>query len=184
MNIWITSDLHFDHANIITYSNRPYHYVKEMNDELISNWNFLVEPEDTVYFLGDFSMGKHTLERDRDLFLSLNGTKYMVLGNHDFNFKSTNESGGIAKIKREHAVAYWRSVGFIQVYDYPIVLEKYWILSHAPIDGINKTQIFANIHGHTHTVSLSGGNYFNACVENTAYSPIKFEEIKEKFSGT
>lgn len=56
MNRWFISDTHFSHANIIGYTGRPFQSVSEMNKKLMANWNALVEPQDTVFFLGDSLM--------------------------------------------------------------------------------------------------------------------------------
>lgn len=182
MRIFIASDLHFNHENIIKYSNRPFKDTQEMNAKLIVNWNKAVTPEDTVYFLGDFSFGRHSITYDRNFFNQLNGHKKIVLGNHDRHF---NVYDGVMKIGSmktpEEAIAYWREVGFEEVFNNPIILDDYFILSHKPIDGINHTQIFANIHGHTHNINMTDGNYFNASLESINYAPIDFEEIKEHF---
>ena len=55
MKIWICSDTHFNHFNIIKYCNRPYATIKKMNDALIKNWNDYVDDNDIVFFLGDSS---------------------------------------------------------------------------------------------------------------------------------
>lgn len=57
MNKWFISDTHFSHNNIIRYTGRPFQSVDEMNEKLIENWNALVEPQDIVFFLGDFGLG-------------------------------------------------------------------------------------------------------------------------------
>ena len=57
--IYFTSDLHFNHANIIMLCNRPFQSVEEMNRVLIENWNNAVNKNDDVYVLGDFIMGKN-----------------------------------------------------------------------------------------------------------------------------
>ena len=53
--IFVTSDLHFGHANVIKFDNRPFQNVEEMDRALIALWNETVSKRDTVYILGDFS---------------------------------------------------------------------------------------------------------------------------------
>ena len=53
-NVFVTSDLHFYHNNIIKLCNRPYKDLEEMHIALINNWNSVVTNEDDVYILGDF----------------------------------------------------------------------------------------------------------------------------------
>lgn len=79
--IYFTSDLHFGHANVIVYAGRPFKDVQHMNELLILNWNSVVKPEDTVYCLGDFSLAYNYVP---EVTPRLNGTKYLVPGNHDF----------------------------------------------------------------------------------------------------
>jgi calcineurin-like phosphoesterase family protein len=89
--IYFSSDQHFWHANVIKYCGRPFANVDEMNDAMIKNWNSVVKPEDTVYCLGDFSLAIRPVETYTS---QLNGTKYLVPGNHDwchsYNKKSRN----------------------------------------------------------------------------------------------
>ena len=80
-HIWVTSDTHFNHANIIKYCNRPFSSVEEMNEPIIANWNKVVSQGDTVYHLGDFALGNKSLIPD---FLErLNGHISFIMGNHD-----------------------------------------------------------------------------------------------------
>lgn len=80
MNFYI-SDLHFMHKNIIRFDNRPYSNTKEMEEALITNWNSVVKPGDTVYHLGDFCWGK--IEEWERILKLLNGNKVIIQGNHD-----------------------------------------------------------------------------------------------------
>jgi calcineurin-like phosphoesterase family protein len=68
-----------------------------MNEALVVNWNSVVKPEDVVYYLGDFSLAFRAIELYSH---RLNGTKYLVPGNHDlchtYNKRSRTE-GGIDK---------------------------------------------------------------------------------------
>lgn len=82
--IFFTSDLHFNHANAITYCNRPFVDVREMNEAIIARWNALVQPGDNVYVLGDFAFWKADDDQGvPGLFARLNGHKHLVKGNHD-----------------------------------------------------------------------------------------------------
>jgi calcineurin-like phosphoesterase family protein len=80
MAIYFTSDTHFGHANIIKYANRPFSNCQEMDDVMIRRWNSVVKPGDTVYHLGDFSMGK--LPAD-DYVKELHGVIHLIIGNHE-----------------------------------------------------------------------------------------------------
>ena len=163
--IYLIGDLHFNHTNIIALANRPFRDTNEMNEVLIRNWNSVVSAEDTVYFLGDFAMGRHGLESDNQLFERLAGHKKMILGNHDRNFNVYDGFEKCDKVRNnDDAIDYWSTIGFEEVFAQPIIIDGYYILSHEPINGLMKGHIFANIHGHTHNVSMTGGNYFNASV--------------------
>lgn len=79
--IYFSSDHHFYHANIIKLCNRPFSSVVEMNETMVRRWNETVSPDDTVYYLGDFSLAFRPVE----LFTHrLNGSKILIPGNHDF----------------------------------------------------------------------------------------------------
>lgn len=81
MNKWFISDTHFSHSNIIRYTGRPFQSSAEMDEQLIKNWNDLVAPQDTVFFLGDFGLG--TTEFLASICSKLNGHKICIRGNHD-----------------------------------------------------------------------------------------------------
>ena len=81
-NIFFTSDHHFFHTNIIKFSNRPFADVDEMNQVMIERWNEKVKPDDEVYYLGDFALTKDK-EAVADVLDQLNGTKYLICGNHE-----------------------------------------------------------------------------------------------------
>lgn len=82
MTIWYTSDLHFDHLNIIEYCNRPYSDVQSMNEDLLERFNSVVKPTDVTYFLGDIAMGNR--KDGLEYIKQMHGNKVLVLGNHDY----------------------------------------------------------------------------------------------------
>ena len=86
MKVFLTSDLHFGHENIIKYCDRPYDSPEEMNRALIENWNSVVQPGDLVYNLGDLTMHrkKQGIQYLGEILPQLNGRHVLILGNHDY----------------------------------------------------------------------------------------------------
>lgn len=158
-NIFITSDTHFHHGNIIKYCNRPYKDSFEMDEALISNWNSVVRHEDKVYHLGDVYMPKYKNESDM-LFRRLNGTKVLILGNHD-------------KGKDQNLLKY-----FSRIYMWRFLKEFGLLLSHVPVhkDSLS-SKLNWNVHGHIHNKPSPEGPYKNACVEMNNYTPQPIESF-------
>lgn len=81
-NIWITSDTHYSHRNIIRYCNRPFNTIEEHDEELIRRFNSRVGYDDIVYHLGDFCLGDS--RASTNIYRRLNGReKILIKGNHD-----------------------------------------------------------------------------------------------------
>ena len=81
--IYFTADMHFDHANIIKHSNRPFASVDEMNENIIARFNSKVGPKDSLYILGDAVWGSGSVSRANEILKRLNGKKFLIRGNHD-----------------------------------------------------------------------------------------------------
>lgn len=84
MTVWFTSDQHFGHARLLALSasrGAAFPTVAEMNARLVQNWNSVVQPDDTVWVLGDFDM--HGKDATLALVEQLVGTKILISGNHD-----------------------------------------------------------------------------------------------------
>lgn len=75
------ADWHYGHKNCLAFDNRPFLSVESMNEMLISNWNKAVAPGDVVYVLGDMFWCKQ--EEAMPVLAQLNGTKFLIKGNHD-----------------------------------------------------------------------------------------------------
>jgi calcineurin-like phosphoesterase family protein len=70
------ADPHFNHTRIIEYCNRPWETVENMNQQLIENWNSVVEDNDTVWVLGDFGFG--SFESLQTIISQLKGDKKLL----------------------------------------------------------------------------------------------------------
>lgn len=161
-NIFITSDTHFYHTNIIKYCNRPFESVEEMNEKLIENWNNVVNKYDTVYHLGDFCIGDR--KQITETAHRLRGNIKLIKGNHD-----------------AHSNKFFRECGFQEVYDLPILLENKFLLSHTPIA---ISDYIVTLYGHVHTDENYDTYTYNSacmCVERHEYKPVSLEYIKSLY---
>lgn len=84
MKIWVTSDLHFSHKNIIKFcptTRGHYSDVDHMNSDMIRMWNEKVQPDDLVYIMGDIAFC--SAQDAAKIVRSLAGNKILITGNHD-----------------------------------------------------------------------------------------------------
>ena len=161
--IWLTADFHFGHKKVIEYCKRPFNGLSEMNTQLIKNYNKLVNNEDIVYILGDISFLNTT--STAEIISSLNGYKFLIKGNHD---PKTNSG--------------YRKMGFVEVYDRPILLLNKYLLSHEPLNIYSPDLI--NIYGHMHDKAVNDSpNKFCCCLEKTDYKPISLEDIEKHLTS-
>lgn len=160
---YFIADTHFGGENIRRYENRPFDNAVEMDEKLIVNWNGVVTVEDTVYVLGDFSDYAEK-EKDVEILQKLNGTKILVMGNHD----------------RHRTPQEWRELGFAECYSMPVIYGQYFMLSHEPLY-INANMPYANFYGHVHAnPSYKDASKQSVCVsvERIDYTPVEFEKLR------
>ena len=157
-DIWVVSDTHFGHSNIIGYCNRPFANYEEMNEKMIENWNNTVKDGDIIYHLGDVYFGK---QNSSNFNHRLKGRKRLILGNHDTG-KDPILTGMFEKI------LVWRMFPEFKL-----------LLTHVPVHisalGF-KTE--KNVHGHVHQNSIPDEHYINVSVEMTNYTPVNIESLR------
>lgn len=174
-----TSDTHFDHYNICRYCNRPFASREEMNSTLIENWNSVVPEDGIVVHCGDFTMPHKTGFKEYERIVRhLNGTIYLVRGNHDRIDLGQYSIGD--KIKMiVHDMMKIRVDG-VDVF-----------AQHYPCLAFNGDyQVF----GHIHTLSdgsingIDGGvpgklkwNQYDVGVDQNGYTPVSWEQLKRIF---
>lgn len=155
--IFLISDTHFNHKNIIKYCGRPFDTTEEMNEFLIAKWNSKVHEEDLVIHLGDFGKGS---DLDiSELRRKLNGNIILIKGNHDY--KLTKYSGLI-------------------IIEGSLIIDNL-ILTHRPIPTDEIPEGFINIHGHIHDKESYSG--INVSVEQIDYEPKEMGEVLKCKSG-
>lgn len=173
--IFVISDTHFGHKNIIGYSQRPFYDEFEMDEHMIDKWNKTIRPQDKVYHLGDVYFGSQSYADN--LLSRLNGKKRLILGNHDCVYGKGNPL-------QKH---------FKKIYLFRCFKEFGLMLTHVPVHPSNIKRAGEggiNVHGHIHTnlimrESKSGHShpdprYKCVCVEHTDYFPVNIEELRVK----
>lgn len=184
MRTFYTSDWHFGHANIITYCPSRVEYlglregatVTDMNEALVRLWNGQVNHDDVVYVIGDMCMGKvaETLEYVK----RLNGTKHLVLGNHDRPHPICTAKAE----KREEWKQAYTDAGFVsQAYGYRQYFDGVLAeVSHFPYYGDHTEERYNAdvigeyvpveeglplVHGHVHDMWQVRGNMLNVGID-------------------
>lgn len=139
MKTYITSDLHFGHTNIMKFCPesraRFNNDVSYMNEAMVMEWNSIVQPEDTVYILGDVAF--MPASKAATYVNRLNGTKILIEGNHDR--KALNDPMFRAAFKEVHKYHHINYNGFSI------------IMSHFPFlewDQMHRGSL--HFHGHLH----------------------------------
>lgn len=170
-DIWVTSDTHFNHSNILTFLDkggkpvRPFSSVEEMNETMIDKWNSVVKQGDEVYHLGDVFFGDKTWFQSN--WPKLKGKKRLIVGNHD-------------------DIKYLSSGSFFQkVYMWRVFREFNLLLTHVPVHPSTLGEgrfggPVLNVHGHIHQNPSPEGPYRCVCVEQTNYTPVHIEELTKK----
>jgi calcineurin-like phosphoesterase family protein len=167
--VWFTSDTHFGHANIVTYSGRPFADVNEMDEALVLNWNAVVKPGDVVYHVGDFALCD--AEIATKIVKRLAGQKYLVFGNHDKRLR-----------KDKSFLENWiwaKDLADITVGEQRVVLMHYamrvWNQSHRGA---------WQLHGHSHGSLKEDPHLLQADVGVDCWDqrPVSFEEIATKMA--
>jgi len=167
--IWVISDTHFNHTNIIKYCNRPFKDANHMNESLIANWNAKVSPDDDVIHCGDFCFGNPLPIINR-----LNGRITLVKGNHDQSFlkmmkynQDPNLTDKVRVLDTFGIVSNEKKVLFIH---YPIWQDRY---SH---NHVYDLLLYGHVHnGHE---DLPGPvNTKNICVEKMNYEPQELDVV-------
>lgn len=157
-------DLHWGDSTIIKLENRPFRDVYAQTNLMFENLNKTISDDDTVYIVGDlFYDGCDQYHWDH--IKRLNGHKILIRGNHDL-------------LSDEF---YMTQCGIEKVYNHPIVLDGFFIVSHEPMY-INSAFPYANIFAHVHgnpAYKTHSSRHFCVSAERINYFPISFDEIKQ-----
>lgn len=164
-NIYVTSDTHFNHKNIIYYchESRDFDTVEAMNEAIVENWNAVVSPDDIVYHVGDCFMGQ--IETVEEYGSKLNGEIHIVPGNHD----TKNRISEMEKLGWiiENKVSYldYNDISFIMIHERPEEMHG---------DSANII-----LYGHVHDAAQKGlVNWtYHVGVDTNDLTPVNLDDI-------
>lgn len=162
---WYTADTHFLHENIISFCQRPFNSVDEMDAALIENMWAVVQPEDELWIVGDFAYGPRSKDQSKlqKIFDQMPGAKkHIVTGNHDL--EPTLDLP-------------WDSIhSLVEVRDGPH--NQAHTLCHYPLITWNHARRQAlHMFGHVHNNWLGSRNAVNVGVDVWKFMPVSFEQI-------
>lgn len=165
--LYLLSDLHLGHGNIIEYEDRPFTSESEMDTALIANWNAVVQPDDTVLYGGDLTLARES--KALEYLEQLNGEIHFIYGNHDK--LPRNEVIPLLDKQLVHTIRFSYD-GFVFYYTHwpqnlPTVVadERVW-------------KIHGHVHGSEEYPFIDQENRrVNVSVEKVNYKPISIEEI-------
>jgi calcineurin-like phosphoesterase family protein len=193
-----TADWHIGHANSIKFDNRPYQDLDQMHKAFIKNYNAQVPTNGICYFLGDIAT--HSSELTKEIITQLNGTKVIIVGNHDKNSNALYLMG--FDVVLNSATIY--------------ISGERVTMSHCPLRGVfredvsdmyggvigdnwhgeSKNQAFSvenegqfHLHGHIHSPNGGkstkiSGRQFDVGVPSNKYRPVPISEIEAWINKT
>lgn len=179
--VWITSDTHFGHKNIVrgvtnwrtqdgqipVDSTRNFETIEHMNETLVNNINNVVKQDDTLIMLGDVSFGGFDnigIFLDRLVCQNI----HLILGNHDHHIE--NNRGDIQH--RFLSVNHYLEVN---------IGDRNFVLCHYPLQswhGLNKGVI--HLHGHVHlgpNKKFGLGKKMDVGVDGNGMKPYNISDI-------
>ena len=179
--VYITSDTHYGHKNIVrgvtnwrtqdgeipVESTRDFQTIEQMNERLIDGINHFVGQDDTLIMLGDVSFGGFD---NIGIFLErlICHNIHLILGNHDHHIENN----------RDFVQGRFLSV---QHYLEANIEGQDFVLCHYPLqswNGLNKGVI--HLHGHVHLPThrkFGNGKRMDVGMDGNGMDPYSISEI-------
>lgn len=139
--IYLTSDFHFCHNKPFIYEPRGFSSVHEMNEQIIKNFNEVVDWTDDLYILGDCFLNNN--EEGMSYMRRLPGKKHIIWGNHD-----TVARQELMELEGFNYLGY---ANMLKYGGYHFYLSHYPTLTSNLDDDKPLKRRIINLCGHTHT---------------------------------
>lgn len=181
--IFVGADNHFGHENIIEFCDRPFADVEEMDAAMIDSWNGVVEPNDIVIHLADFTLGN--MLQAHSYLKQLNGRIHMLCytWHHDKRWLPHRD---VIIMSKKHCVTWLDPLVVLEIKEWgqdgrPLAIS----LCHYPLAVWDRKHYGAwHCFGHCHGKHEGGENSIDVGVDNAyrltgQYRPLSLAEIKE-----
>ena len=180
MNIWFTSDTHYQHSSIAgptltkwKSGYRNFKSVQEMNDCLVDTINKYVKEDDILYHLGDFSFGS-----PQKMFNFRNSlickTIHLIKGNHDEIFDEHNAN----KFERLSFNPYELFASVRDTYTGYIGKNKFHLSHYAHRIWPSSHKGTIHLYGHSHGHSKDFGKSMDVGIDaHKEFRPFHINEI-------
>jgi len=175
-NVFLISDGHWGHKNIIKYTNRPFASIEEMNKYMTEAWNSSVPKDAIIIYLGDFVF--YGTIAGKEIKDGLNGVYWVgAKGNHD---KSAGHllRMGFDAVSAERIIIRTDKHVLHCIHRLPQTI-PFWTKVKRLLRIGPKV---AYIHGHSHNYfplyrKIGGVPIINVSCENVSYMPMSLERI-------
>lgn len=179
--IFLTSDEHFSHSQIVRGTStwedksgcRNFQTVQEHDSTILENINSVVRPEDTLWCLGDFSVGSRSIGLSKEEAyikyrsqIRCQDVKY-IIGNHSLNKRRLRELGIFSEVHDYYELKYKKEM---------------ICLMHYPIDSWNEMSKSSYMfHGHIHSnPRKTVGRRCDVGLDGNNFKPYLLDDILEE----
>ncbi len=206
-DLFITSDPQFGSQGLFNNvpARTAFGDIETLHQSIVNNWNSVVDENDFVLCLGDFTQNHAdkyaTTLAVQEYSRKLNGKKYLIRGNHDVDDTSWYyDSGWNCVIEYplilENEQLHWLSAptpfcgcliceingcrvmfSHFALYEEEVRDTRYLVEKAFLRDLFTQYQCDFNIHGHTHHRDVDHPQCVSACMEKTAFTPIRLDRF-------
>ena len=167
--IFIITDTHLGHRNMVAYADRPI----EFDDIILRNLSVL-KPGDTLIHLGDFCMGKDEMWHIKwNAAITPGVKKILIKGNHDKKSNTWYLNHGWDEVCNSFSGHYFG---------------LFITFSHIPIKGTQNLNIHGHMHANIHRMDEEMKAWYNFNlnknfeIESNGYKPELLEDLIHRFT--
>jgi len=188
--IWITSDPHWGHIQILQYEPKRQGVlgstIEEHDEALFKRINSKVKPDDILIIIGDFSLSSGTAVRNYRARINCKNVQ-LVLGNHDKHTQSYYHSAGFSVVCYEMTLKIAKE--YVRIRHHPY--RKPWWKTIFPWQYKERDRRKRPVdrggfllHGHSHSRQATRvlGRRINVGVDMNNYYPLSMKDIEKIIS--